>query len=213
MAAEQARTDAASNNVANIDTDGYKRTSVSTTDFGNMLVQLVDPTMDGIPVIGQIGTGATVESTTRDNSPGPIQETGNPMDVALTGAGQFTFQGPNGPAYTRLGAFHRDNQGQLVTAQGYPLLVSGKPVGAGAREVTVAQDGTVLLDGKAAGTLDIQGGDGKPLALKSLEHSNVDLAQEMTDMIIAMRAFQANQRALAMQDNTLNRTVNEIGKV
>lgn len=215
MDTEQARTEALANNIANVDTDGFKRSTVASTEFGAMLVQLVDPAVKETPAIGSVAVGATIAQVLPDNSVGVIQETGNSLDLALTGMGQqFTFQGPNNTlGYTRNGAFHRDAAGDLLTADGYPVLANGQPVGAGAKEIAFRQDGTVLLDGKPAGKLDIRGGNGEPMALKSLERSNVDLATEMTDMIVSLRSFQANQRALAMQDATLARAVNDIGKV
>lgn len=216
MAFEQIRTDVIANNVANVNTGGFKRSVAVGAEFSQMILQRLGDAVakEGeAPEIGKLGNGAALEAVVQDFMQGALEQTDNPLDVALLGPGEFTFLGPQGIGYTRNGAFAQDGAGRLVTAEGYPVLVGGAPVGGPGQTLSIEPDGTVLVDGAAAGKLDIRGGVGTPLAIRTQERSNVDMAQEMTDLITALRSFQVNQRALQMQDQTLSRAVSEIGKV
>lgn len=216
MAVEQYRLEVIGNNVANVNTNGFKRSVAVGTEFASLLLHRLDAQPGGgeAPVIGHLGQGTLLDQVATDNKPGDLEFTGNPLDVALKGPGEFVYQGPGGqPGYTRNGAFRRDSGGRLVTTDGYPLLVGGVPVGAGAQDLRIVEDGVVMADGVAVGRLDLRGGDATRMEAGALERSNADLAGEMTDMIIAMRSFQANQRALQSQDETLARAVTEIGRV
>ncbi|MGE5672566.1 MAG: flagellar hook-basal body protein [Mycobacterium leprae] len=210
MGVEQKRSDTIANNVANVNTDGFKRQTVTTTEFGSMLIQneqaqTLGPLTNG-PRLGQILTPA---------ADGPISETGNPFDVAISGPGQFVYQMPDGQlGTTRSGAFHIDMTGQLVTNNGYPVLVNGLPVGGPGQQVAISDDGQVSVDGSPMGRLDLVGGTADTkMVPKSLEHSNVDLTTEMTDLIVALRSYQINQRALSIQDETLGKAVSDLAKV
>lgn len=217
MAFEQIRTDVIADNLANLNTPGFKRSTAVGEEFGAALVHRLENTPngpEGSPAVGQLGLGSAHAETALDDGQGELVATGAPLDVALLVPGQFVYMGPAGPGYTRNGAFHRDATGRLVTADGYPVLVNGAPVGAGAGTLRVEADGTVVADGEAVGRLDLAGGTGEVrLAVGSLERANVDLAQEMSNLITALRSYQANQRALQWQDQTLSLAANEIGKV
>lgn len=216
LAWEQSRSDVIANNVANVNTSGFKRGVAVGAEFGQVLLKRLGDQLGAVtqaPQVGVLGSGATLDRIAVDNTPGAVEVTAQSLDVALEGPGEFMFLGPAGPGYTRAGSFHRDASGMLVTADGFPLLVGGAPVGAGAGTLQIIEGGTVIVDGKNAGTLDIRGGSAARIRTGGLERSNVDLAQEMTDLITALRSFQANQRALQMQDQTLEKTVTEIGRV
>lgn len=214
MAWEQTRTDVIANNVANVNTSGFKRSLALGTEFGAVLLsRLGDPAGTVPPKVGFLGAGSKLDRIVTDTVQGAVEATGQPLDVMLDGPGEFTFLGAGGPAYTRAGNFHRDAAGVLVTADGYPVLVGGAPVGAGARTLEIGDGGVVTVDGRNAGTFDLRGANGTRVVTGSLERSNVDLAQEMTDLITALRSFQANQRALQMQDETLAKTVSDVGRL
>jgi flagellar basal-body rod protein FlgF len=214
MAVEQNRLDVIGNNVANVNTNGFKRSVVVSTEFAALLLHRIDQRKEEAPVIGPLGQGTRLDQVTPDVTQGALDLTGGPLDAALRGPGEFVYQGPGGqPGYTRNGAFQRDVQGRLVTGEGYPVLVGGAPVGAGARDLSITGDGVVMADGQAVGRLDLRGGAATRIEAGALERSGVDLAVEMTDMIIAMRSFQANQRALQSQDETLARAVTDIGRL
>lgn len=216
MTWEQTRADAIAHNVANVNTDGFKRTVPVGRDFEALILQRLGdaPSSGGEPpVIGPISIGAVLDQVIADPSEGALRTTANPLDLAIEGPGEFAYLGPNGTAYTRNGAFHQNSEGRLVTTEGFPVLVNGAPVGRPGQTIIVGTDATVFLDGAPAGRLEMRGTDSPRIRTNALESSNVTLAQEMTDLITAMRGFQVNQRALQMQDQSLEKVVSEIGRL
>ncbi len=146
--AQQTQMDVIANNLANTSTNGFKK---SRAIFEDLLYQTVrqagaqSSQQTQIPAGLQIGTGAKPVSTERIFTQGNLQQTGNSLDVAINGTGFFQILMPDGStAYTRDGSFHQDNQGQLVTASGYPLQPS-ITIPQNATSVTIAKDGTVSI--------------------------------------------------------------------
>jgi flagellar basal-body rod protein FlgG len=123
MKAQELQIDNTANNLANVNTTGFKRSQV---DFADLLyATLEQPGMEVAagqpsPTGLQIGTGVRAAGTTKVFTPGAMEQTGNPLDVAIEGDGFFTVQLPNQELrYTRAGAFRIDGNGQLVTADGF----------------------------------------------------------------------------------------------
>jgi flagellar basal-body rod protein FlgF len=139
----QRQMDVVANNMANLTTPAFKGEEMVFSQY------LIQPPGNGpLAFVQDI-------ATVRDLRQGPISKTGNSLDLALEGAGYFAVQTPLGPRYTRNGHFQLDNQGQIVTSQGYPVLAdSGQPIQlpANTRAITVAPDGTISLsqDGTTA---------------------------------------------------------------
>ena len=155
--AQQTSLDVIANNLANTSTNGYKR---SRAVFEDLLYQtLRQPGAQSsqstqIPSGLQLGTGAHPVSTARIHIQGSLQQTSNDLDVAIDGAGFLQVLLPDGTtAYTRDGSLQRDNQGQVVTASGYPVQPS-ITIPADAQTVTIAKDGVVSITqpGVAAAT-------------------------------------------------------------
>src|SRR5579862_3588459 len=122
------------NNLANSSTTGYKGQHIA-------FAQYLSQTSDGTPVAYVQEQGAS-----RDPSQGPLNTTGNPLDVAIRGDGYFTIQTPLGNRYTRNGHFMLDSTGQVVTGQGYPVLSqNGSPlvIPQGSGQITIGADGSV----------------------------------------------------------------------
>lgn len=216
MAWEQVRTDTIADNIANANTDGFKRSTAIGSAFGDLLVRRLGDrgTADPPPEVGGVGGGAVAVETVLEMTQGPLRQTDDPLDVAILGPGEFVFLRPDGLGYDHCGHFHRSPEGWLITDAGYLVLADGKPVGAGAQTLEIQRDGTVLADGEPAGRLDIRGADASTSLMPGyLEGSNVNLGQELTDLITALRSFQINQRALQMQDQTLSKAVNEVGRL
>lgn len=216
MRLEQQRSEVTADNVANVNTDGFRRKVAVGSEFEQMVLQrLGDPvtSTEDAPSVGLLGHGSVLAQIATVGEGGALRVTDNPLDLAISGPGEFTFLGPNGPGYTRSGAFHQNENGRLVTAEGYPVMVGGVAVGGPGARIEIEPNGRVRVNDEAAGRLDIRGASDLRLTVGALEASNVDLSLEMTDLIAAMRSFQVNQRALQMQDQTLARAVSEVGKV
>jgi flagellar basal-body rod protein FlgG len=155
--AQQTQLDVISNNLANVSTNGFKR---SRAVFEDLLYQTMrqpgaqSSQQTQIPEGLQIGTGVRPIATARIFTQGNLQQTGNSLDIAINGQGFFQVLMPDGTtAYTRDGSFHVDSQGQMVTSNGFTLQPP-VTIPAGALSVTVAVDGTVTVtqSGSAAAT-------------------------------------------------------------
>jgi flagellar basal-body rod protein FlgG len=158
--AQQVQIDIIANNLANVSTNGFKQ---ARGIFADLLYQtLRQPGAQSsqttqIPDGLQIGLGTTPVSTGRIFTQGSLQQTGNSLDMAIDGAGFFQVLLPDGTtAYTRDGSFQKDNQGQIVTANGYPLQPA-ITIPQNALTVTVGTDGVVSITqpGTPAGTVQI----------------------------------------------------------
>jgi flagellar basal-body rod protein FlgF len=161
----QSAVDTIANNLANVDTAGFKRTllQVQAQPQRDIYRFQTDPSKNphGVPaqaLIGTLGTGAQIYDTPADYQQGAIAATGNDLDVALSGPGFFAIRGGNGALrYTRDGAFLRDQNGFLTAQNGDRVLgQSGAPIAlpqSGA--VQIARDGTVSVDGRAYDRLGV----------------------------------------------------------
>jgi flagellar basal-body rod protein FlgG len=122
---QQFNIDVISNNVANVNTTGYKKARAEFQDLLSQTYQAAGAlTSQGTthPVGVQVGLGVQVAATQRVFLPGSIQQTGNPLDLAIQGDGFFQVQRDSGDiGYTRDGNFKRDANGTLVTSDGYPV--------------------------------------------------------------------------------------------
>ena len=146
--AQQTQLDVIANNLANVSTNGYKR---GRAVFEDLLYQTLrqpgaqSSQQTQIPSGLQLGTGVRPVSTARIFTQGNIQKTDNALDIGIQGDGFFQILLPDGTtAYTRDGSFQKDNQGQIVTANGYPLQPN-ITIPANALTVTIANDGTVSI--------------------------------------------------------------------
>jgi flagellar basal-body rod protein FlgG len=141
MAAQETNLDAISNNLANANTTGYKRQEAQ---FEDLLYQNLRPAGAG-PAGTQVGSGARVVATSRSFSQGSLQQTGNPLDVAIEGPGFFAVTRPSGEiAYTRAGTLRLDAQGRMVTTDGLSLEPQ-LTIPSDATRVTIAPDGAVSV--------------------------------------------------------------------
>lgn len=194
------------NNLANLSTPGFKGEAM-------MFIEHLARTAprEKISFVQDI-------ATVRDLKSGPMTETGNPFDLAIRGEGYFAVQTPDGERYTRAGGFTLDPDGQIVTARGYALLSDGGApfiVPTDARDVVIAEDGTVSTDegelGRiglvrfeneqalrklANGLFETAGQQPEPVVdpdiqQGKIESSNVAGVVEMTRMIEIVRSYQA----------------------
>lgn len=216
MLAEQVRQDQIANDLANASTPGYKADRTAQEAFGEMMLT---NTATG-QAVGAQSTTVRVDRVETDWRPEPSTETGEPLDFAISGEGFFAVQSGDGVRYTRNGQFSVSPQGQLVTAQGDPVL------GRDNRPVTVGKGGAIdprrlqvvaLENPRKAGDSMVTGtpggtADGRVRA-GALEGSGADPARSMVDMIASMRAFEAGQRVITTIDETLGRASSQVGSL
>jgi len=157
LEAQQTRMSVVSNNLANVNTTGFKRSGAI---FQDLLYQNVrqaggQTSQDTqLPSGLMLGTGTRIVATEKLYSQGNITQSDNPLNVAIQGRGFFQVLMPDGTlAYSRDGTFQMDSQGQLVTSTGYQVQPA-ITVPAGAQSITIGNDGTVsvLLSGQSSPT-------------------------------------------------------------
>jgi flagellar basal-body rod protein FlgG len=197
MRAQAARLDTIAENLANAQTPGFRAHDSVALGFG-----------------AEMRTASRISTTQ-----GPLRRTDVPTDLALVGAGFFAVAGPNGVEYTRDGRMSLDAEGFLCDARGRHVLGSlgaaRLPHGA-----LIHSDGRIFSHGHAIDRLRIVDFDGDRVrrasaAVRSgyLEESGVDPISEMTSMVAAERAFEANQKAAQQTDEALKRAVIELPAV
>ena len=155
MQAQQTRTDVIANNLANVNTTGFKR---SRAHFEDLLYQTIQgPATLGsrdteqLPAI-QVGLGTRLSSIQRIDAQGSLEQTSRPLDLAIEGEGYFEVQLPNGnTAYTRDGSLQVSDQGVLVTSQGYAIQPPIK-VPKDASSISISETGVVSANGTGGGT-------------------------------------------------------------
>ena len=158
--AQQTRMNVISNNLANVNTTGFKRDRAV---FEDLLYQNIRQAggqtgADTQAATGfQLGTGVRVLATEKITAQGNMQTTENSLDIAIAGDGYFQIAQPDGTiAYTRDGNFNLDNAGQIVTSSGH-LLQPAITLPANASSVTIGQDGTVSIELQAGGGAQVLG--------------------------------------------------------
>ena len=224
MAAQQQRLAALSNDLANVNTTGYKRVRVAFRDL------VYTPAGPGTAPGVQEGAGAAAKSVGRGAAQGALKRTDRLLDVALEGPGFIRVRNAAGAqVLTRDGALQIDSQGRLVTNQGHLTGVT-LPRGTAEGDVNIAANGMVTVGGRNVGSLDLvtvrandglaangdntfsltaasgpaaDGNGNVRVAQGALEMSNVDVADAMADMIEAQRSFELASRAIRMHDQLL----------
>ncbi len=244
MVAQQTNIDAIANNLANVNTTGFKKSRVG---FQDLLYETITPagteTMAGttIPEGIQIGHGVRPSSVAKLFTPGNLVQTGNALDLAIEGDGFFQVKLPDGTtAYTRDGSFTMNQEGTVMTTDGYALSPA-ITIPVDYEQITVGSDGTVsvrvpgtatpqtlgtlqlvrfpnpagldarlgrnlLLETEASGTpVESQPGlDGAGLLAQGfVENSNVQVVEEILQLIIAQRAYEANSKVIQTSDDML----------
>ncbi len=232
---QQLRLEVLSNNVANIDTIGYKGDRSIFQIPEESESQVFETPIDGIQALSPY---APPFSTIVDFSQGALRRTGNPLDVAINGDGFFSIQTPDGVQYTRQGNFTLDTEGVLVTPDGHSVLGEGGEITLEEGTVEIDMQGNVYVDGDEVGRLQItdfinrdtlkKAGNGRfvttdaqsagerpentTLSQGSLETANINPIQAMTEMIETSRAFDAYQKVIKSADEATSKSINSVGK-
>ena len=174
--AEEDRLNTIANNLANVNTPGFKRSGIAfKAYFKEYLKKLEEEgtTPEKIPTSPDFWTllksteYVVTDETYVDFSPGPVKVTGNPLDVAIDGQGFFKVKTPTGIMYTRNGNFTMNGKGELVTQDGYQVLdVKGKPIVIRGRNIAIGEDGTVWVDGNIVSRIAVVDIPNKKLLIK-----------------------------------------------
>ena len=151
MEAQQLNLNTIANNLANVNTTGFKRSKI---EFQDLLYQ--KPRSAGaeaaggnvIPTDIEIGNGSRVAATSKAFTQGQVTQTGKELDIAIQGDGFFEVQRPDGTtAYTRDGSFKLNASGQVVTSDGLPVLSGFQAVPTGTTSISIAETGEVTVEG------------------------------------------------------------------
>jgi len=223
MAAQQQRIDALSNDLANVNTTGYKRARVAFRDL------LYTPTGPGAVRGVASGAGAAATLVGRTQAEGALQDTQRPLDFAIDGAAYLQVRDRNGrQVLTRDGSLQRRADGRLMTSTGHFTGVT-IPQGVNDEDITITPQGAVqdrnrtfgqlrLVDVRAPEGLQALGNNlfqptaasGQPRAAQGaqlrqhvLEGSNVELASTMTDLIESQRGYEMASKVITTQDHLM----------
>jgi flagellar basal-body rod protein FlgF len=218
LVAESTKQDIIANNIANTQSPGFKRLRSTTVSFAEAL-----GTQSGIlsrggdthyPSMSSSSTRVDVVERL-DDSAGPIEVTGNDFDLAIEGPGGFEVASSSGTRYTRAGNFHVGPGGELVTADGAKVQGRSGEIRVPKGKFEVKEDGAIVVDGSQVDQINISGmKDGETRVKQGrLEGANVNAVTEMVEMIANMRSFEANQKVVQSVDQTLDKLINEAGKI
>lgn len=217
------------NNMANINTAGFKRRS-------NAFSKSLQEQMKGVD---RYTPGSIELNSSLDFSQGNISETGRPLDFAISGKGFFVIETPNGPLYTRNGIFQTNQNRQIINSQGQIVAGEGGPItipsDVGISQVNVSSDGSVIAGGITIGKfqlVDFKDNEAKlvptgdscyqmpdnniqPVAAENIivkqgsqEVSNVKMIDELVDMIMVSRLYEANMKFVAARKEVASSITN-----
>lgn len=214
------------NNIANVSTTGFRREGV-----------IFAEEVKALPLEGGAVAMTSARARFTDQAQGALEQTNGTLDLALEGDGYFTVMTPRGMRLTRAGAFGRDADGQIVTADGYTLLDEGGGAIAipfEAKHIGVAADGTVSADGEPiakVGVVTVEDqtklfresgtlfrSDAAPAPAEHakvlqgfLENSNVNPILEISRMIEVQRAYEYGQKLMDQEDARIRLVVRTLG--
>jgi flagellar basal-body rod protein FlgG len=239
MSAQQLNLDTIANNLANSSTTGFRQLRLEFQDmvYQNLVTPGAAESQTTVSAGLQIGLGTKSAATEVIMTQGSLNQTSNPLDVAIEGSGFFQVQRPDGTiAYTRAGQFQLNNQGTIVTTDGDPIIPT-ITIPANATSVTITQYGVVnaTLPGQQMATFPNPGGlesmgsnllqttlsSGNPvtgnpggteglgtLQQGYLENSNVDVVTMFVQMVLAQRAYESNSKVIKAADDMYSQVNN-----
>lgn len=237
------KVDVISNNIANIDTRGFKKDKPVFSSFPEKELYRFESSKKDYTMppsyIGTLPLGVSLIDIYLDPSRGMLEETKDPFNLSLVDEEQgfinfFTVNTPEGLRYTRNGTFTLNSEGYLVTTEGYNVIGENGPVRLDKGDFIVTEEGEIFQGGERKDALRVvsfrpeevekegeglytstsQSRPGNAKVLQGfIEKSNVNPVYEMVELISALRAYEASQRAVKAMDDTLGLAVNEIAKV
>lgn len=243
MMAIQEWNDVIANNLANINTPGFKNSTLIFKNIEDMAMNQRSRISDESVYIGSLSAGGVVDAVLLDMNQGSLRITGNPLDLALSGKGFFAVQTPEGVAYTRNGSFLKNSEGIITTVDGYPLLGENGPInlnldGRSLKDININEDGTVYINKIQIDKIRVvdfdnpqnlqnignslfepsDNQDSKPsfnyqIDQGSLEQANSNVIECMTNSINGSRTYEALAKIIQSENKTLNKAVTQVGRV
>lgn len=235
------RQDVIANNLANSETTGFKRDLAMFQERKTALRERNNAGDFSDPLLEKIGGGLLVAPSLVDSQQGDLENTDNPLDVGIQGAGYFTVSDGKAKSLTRDGAFMLSNTGDLVLSSSpsqHVLDEKGEPIHiAGGGKIEVLNNGGVLQDGKPVARINLVDvadpskftkrgatllsypaeADLRPAAGEMhggfQEHANVDPARELAELMDTQRQLEANANMIKSQDSMLDKLVNDVAKI
>ena len=206
------RQDAIANNLANVNTAGYKRQVVAFSGFDTQLQSALETTQNVM-----LRNVTPLPKLYVDAKQGGLQDTGSKTNFALIGPGYFAVQNGTSQQLVRAGSFQLDGKGQIVNSDGNPVLGEKGPIQITGADWSVDTEGNVAVGGSVVDKLKIVNGSTdakKPTQVIQgrLESSNVNAVEEMVSMITAFRSYEACQKSIQSLDQTLDKLINQMGK-
>lgn len=237
MITQNRNLDVISNNITNSITPGFKKDTMTSSTFKEELISRSGNLDKSSPqALNNIAMLRASTGTVTNFQQGQLEETGNPLDVALTSDGFFQIQTQNGFVYTRNGSFTIDNQGYLCLSEIGRVMGTNGPIYLGTDDIEINNSGTIYLpDGRIAGnilvinfddktqldkaengifTTNVQGNNFNGTMVQgTIEQSNVNSVEEMVSMMESQRALQSAAQVLKIYDQIMNKAVNDIGQI
>lgn len=265
MMADMTRLNTISNNLANVDTTGYKKDTTIYKNFPEMLIRRTNDnglnvvpagSWDDMPIVGKLGTGVEVNEIYTRHEQGTLQKTDNDLDLALKGPGLFAVMTGKGERYTRDGAFFLNKEGYVVNKEGFKLMGENGPLQLKPGNFKITEQGQVLQNRNVDTPMSSKNQNewrdpevvdqirvrtfpflrelkkegtnfyyetkhsGPPIPVDEpyqvkqgfLEKSNVNVVREMVKMIEVQRHYEANQKVMQTEDQSLGRLINNVAK-
>lgn len=237
MLAQRQKMDVMTNNITNIETIGYKKDKVLTRSFKDMLIETTKNSNNFDSKVGPLNTGIHTDKVVTSFEQGPVEATERISDVALEGNGFFVVNTPQGERYTRDGSFGVNSMGYLVNSDGFYVSGENGRINVGNSEFTIDENGGVFINEQMIDSLKVVEFDDLSALRKQgsnlfantgaqarnaeetkvrqgyLENSNVNMTQEIISIMSVSRAYETNQQVVKMLDASLQKTVNEVGRI
>jgi len=238
MLTQQRKIDVSSNNIANLNTAGYKKQQAVTTNFGNLLISKCE--QNGVyktsTPIGSVSMIKTMAENNTIHSQGTLEETDSITDFAIVGPGFFQVNKGGDTVYSRNGSFNIDEEGYLILHGTGRVQGQYGDIYVGTDKFDFLSDGSIIVDDETVDQIAVydfldynrlsKAGEGMfssaeapfltegaEIHNKTIERSNVDETEEITNMLSSQRALQTASQALKIYDMVQEQAVNEIGKL
>lgn len=238
MLTQQRKIDISGNNIANMNTAGYKKEQAIAGNFGSLLITKYK--QNGIneefQALGNVSVIRTITENNTIHSQGTLEETGNMTDFAIMGSGFFAVDNNGQILYTRNGGFNIDEEGYLILEGAGRVQGEFGDIFIGGDKFGFAEDGSIIVDDEVVDNiavydfLDYNGlnkygegmfiSDAEPdlvdypiIKNQTIERSNVNITEELTGIMSSQRALQTAAQALKIYDMINDKAVNEIGKI